>query len=75
MDAMFPKLEIPPGNIPDGTYDGHWSGCCLDFEAPIGKISAMTLEGVRGLRCPVKVTVQAGTISFVNKKRFTALRM
>jgi hypothetical protein len=51
--------------IPDGTYDALWSGYVLDILFPLTNdryASVKTIDGVRGINCPVKVIVIEGDV-------------
>lgn len=46
--------------MPDGEYDGSWSGYTVVFVTPLGECKGRATVGVRGLNIPCKVTIEDG---------------
>lgn len=49
-------------SIPDGQYQGIWSGYTLEWEFNGDKVYVTTSIGVRGINIPVKFTVRNGNV-------------
>lgn len=62
-------LEKVPSitTLPDGYYDGLWSGHCIDINYKGKAYELMTDEGIRGINVKVIVEVKNGMASFDEK--------
>lgn len=52
--------------IPDGEYTALWSSYNLDILFPFSTdvyVSIESIDGVRGMNCPIKVEVKDGIVS------------
>jgi hypothetical protein len=45
-------------NIPDGTYEGIWSGYTIRYKFEGKDVTCQTTDGVRGVNIPVKFEVK-----------------
>lgn len=61
--ASDPLIRVLGADIPDGTYEGNWSGYEVRFEFDGKVCRATTIKGVRGLNVPCEITVQGGHIT------------
>ena len=57
---MKSAVFINAGSVPDGVYNGHWTGVQVRFTVGQIEITASTSIGVRGLNVPCLVVVLDG---------------
>lgn len=58
------RVESSDG-IPDGEYQGTWSGTAVKFETPHGDYEGNSTVGVRGMNVPCTVKVKCGQFKVV----------
>ena len=51
-------MLLVPIDIPDGTYQGYWSGHTLKFEYDEQMVYVETKIGIRGLNIPVEFEIE-----------------
>lgn len=54
--------EIKHGTVPDGQYDGRWSGYTVQFSHDGRLFEAVTDIGVRGQNVACRVIVESGRV-------------
>jgi len=55
------------GSVPDGRYDGTWTGYLVRFAVDGVAYEGESDEGIRGMNVPCTVTVLAGVFSVTAK--------
>jgi len=60
--AGHPVLILTPQNIPDGVFNGTWSGYIVEFVINDCMFRAVTYRGIRG-RAKCKVVIEKGQIT------------
>jgi hypothetical protein len=62
-------ITVENVNINDGIYDGLWSAYELKILGPRDIVLATlkTIEGVRGINCPVKLNIKNGVVYEISK--------
>lgn len=59
---------VNPAEIPDGTYEGNWSGYTVTFQVGGKNMTATTEVGFRGLSVACDVVVSMGTVTVEQKQ-------
>jgi hypothetical protein len=57
--SQVKRVESADG-VPDGEYEGTWSGCKVKFETPHGAYEGESTLAVRGTNVPCTVIVKCG---------------
>lgn len=56
-----------PAEVPDGWYDGKWSGYEVTFLCGNKEVMAKTELGVRGINIPVRVQCVSGCVAKIER--------
>ena len=69
MEAFLDHVKRiePADGVPDGEYEGRWSGYTVQFETPHGKYDGRSTVGVRGMNIPCTVTVTCGQFKVMSR--------
>lgn len=60
------RVESADG-VPDGDYQGTWSGYTVKFETPHGAYEGKSTVGVRGMNVPCTVKVKCGQFKVTSR--------
>jgi hypothetical protein len=60
------RVESADG-VPDGEYQGTWSGYTVKFETPFGAYEGKSTVGVRGMHVPCTVKVKCGQFKVASR--------
>ena len=65
MEITSISIKVPKENaLPDGNYNGLWSGYTIELLHDNKTYELSTKQGIRGMDCPVLVSVENGIPTF-----------